>query len=85
LIVEQASTISSLSSSPKSVLAYRIPADIGSSSDFSQLVSTDMEERLPLTATQDTSHVVNDSVDHPSIDNKSEKSEVCDPSVARYL
>ncbi|CAK7331306.1 unnamed protein product [Dovyalis caffra] len=84
-IVEQVSTNSSLSSSPKSVLAYRIPADIGSSSDFSQLVSTDMEENLPLTATQDTSQLVNDSIDHPSVDSKSEKSEVSAPSVAERI
>ncbi|KAJ7012732.1 hypothetical protein NC653_002700 [Populus alba x Populus x berolinensis] len=72
-VVEQVSNNSSLSSSPKSVLAYRIPADIGSSSDFSQLVPTDMEENLLMTATQDTSLVVNDSIDHPSIDRKSEE------------
>ncbi|KAJ6299559.1 hypothetical protein OIU76_020512 [Salix suchowensis] len=41
-MVEQVSNNSSLSSSPKSVLAYRIPADIGSTSDFSQLVDTDL-------------------------------------------
>ncbi|XP_061977202.1 uncharacterized protein LOC133698325 isoform X2 [Populus nigra] len=74
-VAEQVSNNSSLSSSPKSVLAYRIPADIGSSSDFSQLVATDMEENLLMTATQDTSLAVNDSIDHPSIDRKSEKSE----------
>ncbi|KAJ6750710.1 hypothetical protein OIU85_001268 [Salix viminalis] len=72
-VVEQVSNNSSLSSSPKSVLAYRIPADIGSTSDFSQLVDTGMEENLPITATQDTSLVVNDSIDHPSIDTKSEE------------
>jgi len=77
-VAEQVSNNSSLSSSPKSVLAYRIPADIGSSSDFSQLVATDMEENLLMTATQDTSLAVNDSIDHPSIDRKSEKSEVSD-------
>jgi hypothetical protein len=77
-VAEQVSNNSSLSSSPKSVLAYRIPADIGSSSDFSQLLATDMEENLLMTATQDTSLAVNDSIDHPSIDGKSEKSEVSD-------
>ncbi|KAJ6424862.1 hypothetical protein OIU84_025602 [Salix udensis] len=72
-VAEQVSNNSSLSSSPKSVLAYRIPADIGSTSDFSQLVDTGTEENLPITATQDTSLVVNDSIDHPSIDTKSEE------------